>query len=177
MKIIRLLLCFFIFTYFKAVIGGGTNEKTYTIEISISGCKLMLYEIVPPDGSRKVIREYKVATAKKGLSPVPLGKGTVTKIEFNPWWYPTAYSQEYFKQKGIDLARAVPPGDPLNFLGTVSIHLSHITEKGATYRIHGNNDESLIGKRVTGGCIRIYNKDIGELSEVIGEGTEVEILP
>jgi lipoprotein-anchoring transpeptidase ErfK/SrfK len=43
--------------------------------------------------------------------------------------------------------------------------------------IHGNNDESVLGKSVTHGCIRISNDSITRLAGMLPLGTPVEILP
>jgi hypothetical protein len=43
------------------------------------------------------------------------------------------------------------------------------------YGIHGTNKPSLIGKNVSGGCIRMRNKDVESLFELIPTGTMVYI--
>lgn len=43
------------------------------------------------------------------------------------------------------------------------------------YGIHGTNKPSLIGKNVSGGCIRMRNKDVEWLFEIIPKGTIVYI--
>ncbi|MFC4322883.1 L,D-transpeptidase family protein [Litchfieldia salsa] len=44
------------------------------------------------------------------------------------------------------------------------------------YGIHGTNDPSSIGKIVSRGCIRMFNKDVEELANIIPIGTPVLIL-
>lgn len=152
-----------------------TPSPSYYIEISISQCQVFLYE---KQGEKLILLEkFKAATAKKGLDTYPLGMGYITKIEFKPAWRPTAYSRSYFKKtKGIDLPKYIPPGDPLNYMGAFKIHLSHKTKKGAIYRIHGNNDPAKIGKRATGGCIRMYNDEGVRLAKLVTVGTKVNIV-
>ena len=152
------------------------TAPSFYIEISISRNLLTLYEI--RDGSEKTpIAEYMVGTAVRGLKTVPLGLGRVTGIYFNPWWYPTPYSRQVFRDRGIELPKAVPPGHPLNYMGPFKIALSHRTYKGAIYRIHGNNNPKRVGHRVTGGCFVMRNSDGLELAHKIKVGTEVNILP
>ncbi|WP_420826788.1 L,D-transpeptidase [Chengkuizengella sediminis] len=43
------------------------------------------------------------------------------------------------------------------------------------YGIHGTNDPSSIGKRVSKGCVRMYNKDVTELANTVSIGTPVTI--
>jgi lipoprotein-anchoring transpeptidase ErfK/SrfK len=148
---------------------------TYYLEISINRNLLTLYEI-KGDGEKTPVAEYPVGTAVRGLNTYPLGPGRVTGIYFNPWWYPTPYSRQVFRGRGIELPRAVPPGHPLNYMGPFKIALSHRTRKGAIYRIHGNNNPKRVGKRVTGGCFVMNNADGLALAHRIRVGTEVNIV-
>lgn len=154
----------------------GEERRQFLIEIRIGPETLVLYE-KSGDGEWVPRIQYKVGAAVRGLHVYPLGKGKVTAISFNPWWYPTAYSRQVFRDRGIDLPRAVPPGNPLNYMGAVKISLSHRTAKGAIYRIHGNNNPGRVGKRVTGGCFVMFNEDALDLARRISVGTEVDILP
>ncbi len=151
-------------------------EKEYYIKVSLSKCRLWLYGLDNGSPDRKKLeREYVVATGKRGI-PLPLGSGVITRIEMDPWWYPTAYTRWYFaNRKGINLPSAVPPGHRLNYMGAFKIFLSHSTWKGRVYRIHGNNDPKQIGKRVTGGCIRMHNDEGVLLAKALKPGTRVDI--
>ena len=150
--------------------------KTYYVEISISGNRLTLFE-ASAKGERVPIAQYVIGTVVRGLDTFPLGRGKVTGIYFNPWWYPTAYSREVFRERGIELPAAVPPGHPQNYMGPFKIALSHKTWKGAIYRIHGNNNPKRVGRRVTGGCFVMDNEEGLALARKIKVGTEVNILP
>jgi lipoprotein-anchoring transpeptidase ErfK/SrfK len=156
--------------------GAAKSTKSYSVEISISGNRLTLFE-TNGDGERTSVAQYPVGTAVRGLATYPLGSGKVTGIYFNPWWYPTPYSRQVFRGRGIELPTAVPPGSPLNYMGPFKIALSHKTWKGAIYRIHGNNNPKRVGRRVTGGCFVMYNEDGLALAHKIKVGTEVNILP
>lgn len=148
----------------------------YYVEISIGRNILTLYE-KKSDSEQMTIAEYMVGTVVKGLNTYPLGLGKVTGIYFNPWWYPTTYSRQVFRDRGIELPKAVPPGDPLNYMGPFKIALSHRTSKGAIYRIHGNNNPQRVGRRVTGGCFVMDNAAGLELARRISVGTDVNIIP
>ncbi|OKP84700.1 hypothetical protein A3844_18905 [Paenibacillus helianthi] len=43
------------------------------------------------------------------------------------------------------------------------------------YGIHGTNDPSSIGKKVSHGCIRMYNEDVLSLAATVPIGTRVTI--
>ncbi|WP_375515479.1 L,D-transpeptidase [uncultured Nostoc sp.] len=42
---------------------------------------------------------------------------------------------------------------------------------------HGTPDRSSIGKAVSGGCVRMYNKNVLELYEMVKLGTPVLVEP
>lgn len=62
------------------------------------------------------------------------------------------------------------PGGPLSPYGTLWMGLSR-----PGYGIHGTNRPSSIGKMVSKGCIRMYNRDVEDLSRRVGIGTPVTI--
>lgn len=155
---------------------NNLTKPVYQIVIRVAERKLRLYG-KNEEGTMTLIREYDVATAIKGLKPQPMGAGRITKIDFAPNWYPPPITRATFREKGIDLPSVVPPHHPLNFMGAFKIHLSHCTERGCFYRIHGNNDRSKIGKRVTGGCVRMYNEEGMEMARLVPIGTEVLFEP
>jgi lipoprotein-anchoring transpeptidase ErfK/SrfK len=152
------------------------TAASYYVEISISRNLLTLYEKKGAEDMAPVA-EYAVGTAVRGLATFPLGIGRVTGIYFNPWWYPTPYSRQVFRARGIELPSAVPPGHSLNYMGPFKIALSHRTKKGSIYRIHGNNNPKRVGRRVTGGCFVMANDDGLALARRIRVGTEVNIVP
>jgi L,D-transpeptidase YnhG len=152
------------------------SHGTYFVEISISRNILTLFE-KKGGSATEVVAQYPVGTVVRGLKTYPVGPGKVTGIAFDPWWYPTAYSRQVFRERGIELPPKVPPGDPLNYMGAVKISLSHRTWKGAIYRIHGNNNPKRVGRRVTGGCFVMNNAEGVALAHRIKVGTEVNIVP
>ncbi|WP_100408184.1 L,D-transpeptidase family protein [Bacillus solitudinis] len=69
----------------------------------------------------------------------------------------------------IIINKAPNPGGPF---GTMWMSLSK-----EHYGIHGTNDPSSIGKAVSRGCIRMYNRDVEELASIVPIGTSVSIHP
>jgi L,D-transpeptidase ErfK/SrfK len=63
--------------------------------------------------------------------------------------------------------RQMNPGGPY---GVMWLSLS---KQG--YGIHGTNDPSSIGKAVSKGCVRMYNRDVLQLAELAPNGTRVII--
>ena len=63
-------------------------------------------------------------------------------------------------------------GGPLTVFGTYWLGLSK-----PHYGIHGTNNPSSIGKYVSKGCIRMYNRDVEQLARMVSIGTPVIIEP
>lgn len=130
------------------------------IKIDVSNCKMFFNH----DG---ISKEYTVATPKVGV-PIPKGVGYITAVDLEPTWYPTQRTKDYFKDhKGIILPSAVEYGNKNNYMGAFKITMTNKTERGAIYRIHGNVDDSTIGKRSSGGCVRMYNIEGKEFAKII----------
>ncbi|WML31057.1 L,D-transpeptidase family protein [Neobacillus sp. OS1-32] len=65
--------------------------------------------------------------------------------------------------------RQINPGGPYGVMWlTLSKH---------GYGIHGTNDPGSIGKAVSHGCIRMYNRDVLQLAEIVPNGAQVIIKP
>ncbi|CAH1054588.1 L,D-transpeptidase family protein [Paenibacillus pseudetheri] len=106
----------------------------------------------------KLVKTFPVATGKsKELTPEGSFK-MVVKVKNRP----------YYKEK-------IPGGDPANPLGDRWLGLEVNGTYGTTYAIHGNNNESSIGKYVSAGCIRMHNDDIHWLYPKIAKNTRVII--
>ena len=101
------------------------------------------------------VKTYPVATGKDNSTPVGIFK-IVNRIP-NPVWY---------NQHAV-----VPPESPENILGTRWLG---IDKQG--YGIHGSVDPGAIGRQVTAGCVRMTNKDVEELFDIVPVGTEVTIV-
>lgn len=66
--------------------------------------------------------------------------------------------------------KAINPGGPygVRWLG--------LSAPNGGYGIHGTNNPSSIGKNVSNGCVRMYNKNVLELSNIVSVGTTVKII-
>ena len=118
------------------------------IVVSIPDRKLALVE----DG--RVVKVYRTAVGAPA-SPSPSGTFTIVTRVTHPTWY--------------HAGKVVPPGKA-NPLGTRWLGLS---TKG--YGIHGTNVPGSIGRNVSHGCIRMRNRDVEELFELVAVGVVVEL--
>lgn len=122
------------------------GKPSRRIVVSIPDRKLAVLE------SDRVVKIYATAVgAPKSLSPS--GSFQVVDRLVDPTWY----------TKG----KIVPPGKT-NPLGTRWLGLSL---KG--YGIHGTNAPSSIGRNASHGCIRMRNRDVEELFEMVSVGDAV----
>jgi lipoprotein-anchoring transpeptidase ErfK/SrfK len=108
---------------------------------------------------------YRIGVGRDGFSWSGV-ESVVRKAEW-PDWYPPA--EMLARQPSLPRMMAGGPGNPLGaralYLGTTA------------YRIHGTNQPSTIGKRVSSGCIRMLNEDVIDLYSRVGIGTKVVVLP
>ena len=135
------------------VLRVGQGLKVNVSKLSIYVIKSKNIMILKKDG--EPFKTYPVATGKNNSTPV--GVFTITdKVVRSPWTRPDGTVLRY--------------GDPGYELGE---RWMAISAKG--YGLHGTSDETSIGKQITGGCVRMHNKDVIELYDIVPVGTEVEI--
>jgi lipoprotein-anchoring transpeptidase ErfK/SrfK len=94
------------------------------------------------------------------------GTTKITAKRENPSWRPT---QEMLSENP-KLPTWVPGGHPMNPLGVRALYLGT-----SAYRIHGTDAPWTIGKAVSQGCIRMFNKDVIDLYPRIPVGTRVTV--
>lgn len=108
--------------------------------------KIYLYE------NGKLVWSRPCATGKS-TSLTPVGSFQVINKIVNPYY-----------SKGN-----IAGGSPKNPLGCRWLGI------GGSYGIHGTNNESSIGKKVSNGCVRLHNYDIKDLYNRVPVGTKVII--
>ncbi len=126
---------------------GATNSQR-RIVVSIPDCKLALVE------NGRVVKIYRVAVGAQ-ISPSPSGEFKITQRLVERTYY----------APGV----VIPPGKD-NPLGTRWLGLN---QKG--YGIHGTNQPGSVGRRASHGCIRMRNRDMEELFELVRAGDVVEL--
>ena len=132
----------------EALAQENRAQSARRIVISIPDRSLAVIE------SGRVVKVYPTAVGATG-TPTPSGSFRIIQRVPNPTWYTRG--------------RIVPPGKS-NPLGTRWIGLS---AKG--YGIHGTNIPSSIGHNASHGCIRMHNRDVEELFELVAIGDAVEL--
>jgi lipoprotein-anchoring transpeptidase ErfK/SrfK len=118
------------------------------IVVSIQDCRLAIVE------GEKVVKIWETAVGSVS-TPSPSGTYTiVTRLSRPTYYHP---------------GKVVPPG-PSNPLGTRWLGLSL---KG--FGIHGTNVPGSIGRKASHGCIRMRNREVEELFEMVEVGIVVEV--
>jgi hypothetical protein len=131
---------------------ASTISKKQLIIINKKTNKLAFYQ------NGKLVKTYSVATGRTSrLTP----EGTFyirEKIKNRP----------YYKHN-------IPGGARNNPLGKRWMGLSKQENGSYPYAIHGNANESSIGKYISGGCIRMHNNEVVELFKKVNIGAKVVI--
>ncbi|MGB3207637.1 MAG: L,D-transpeptidase [Crinalium sp.] len=107
--------------------------------------------------SEQLSASYPVAIGKEGWQ-TPTGSFKVSKMRKNPIWrHPLT-------------GEVVRPGvnNPLG-----SRWIGFWSDGRSQIGFHGTNDEQLVGKAVSHGCVRMQNQDIEQIYEIVAVGTPV----
>lgn len=113
------------------------------------------------------VESFPVAVGREGHE-TPIGRFQVEEmIEHPP--FPV-----FDKKDRTRLLRVMPPG-PANPLGVRWIGFMH--DAAGTTGIHGTPNPELLGKAVSGGCVRMRNEDVVRIYERVQMGTPVIVEP
>jgi lipoprotein-anchoring transpeptidase ErfK/SrfK len=143
----------------RQIVEYRTSEAPGTVVIDTPNTYLYLVL-----GNGRALR-YGIGVGREGFTWS--GTQNVTKKAEWPDWTPPPEMIE--RQPYLPRFMAGGPGNPL---GARAMYLG-----GSVYRIHGTNDPSTIGHRVSSGCIRLTNEDVSDLYSRINVGTKVVVLP
>jgi len=143
----------------RQIVDYRTAEAPGTIVIDTPNTHL--YYVL---GNGKALR-YGIGVGREGFT----WSGTqhiTKKAEWPDWTPPEEMIQ---RQPYLPRFMAGGPGNPL---GARAMYLG-----SSIYRIHGTNNPSTIGGRVSSGCIRMTNEDVTDLYSRANLGTKVVVLP
>ncbi len=128
--------------------------------IVVDQSKRRLYYILGDD----LAYEFPIAVAKKRKDRF-YGIFRITKKAKWPEWRPT----KRILEENPDLPEVVKGGRE-NPLGARALYLGD-----TAYRIHGTNNPRSIGKAASHGCIRMYNRDVKQLYELVSINDKVYV--
>ncbi|MFH0889334.1 MAG: L,D-transpeptidase family protein [Planctomycetota bacterium] len=146
----------------SATIFPGDKLKIITapMSVKISKSNFTLTLLVNDD----FIKEYHISVGNpdKINCETPIGTFTVGVKTIHPTWY---------KRTDDGRKEGIPYGDPRNVLGTRWMGFKESPQLG----IHGTSQPESIGKKISDGCIRMYNADVEELYDFLSEGSKIVI--
>jgi lipoprotein-anchoring transpeptidase ErfK/SrfK len=142
----------------RQMVAYPTQEAPGTIVIDTP--HTYLYYVL---GGGQAIR-YAIGVGREGFTWSGVQK-VARKAEWPDWVPPAEMIQ---RQQYLPRWMAGGPGNPL---GARAIYLGN-----TQYRIHGTNDPTTIGKKVSSGCVRLTNEDVTDLYGRTGLGARVVVL-
>jgi lipoprotein-anchoring transpeptidase ErfK/SrfK len=142
----------------RQVVEYPTHEPAGTIIVDTA--HTYLYFVL---GGGKALR-YGIGVGREGFTWS--GVETISRMAEWPDWNPPR--EMIGRQPYLPRFMAGGPGNPL---GARALYLGD-----TDYRIHGTNDPTTIGHRVSSGCIRLTNDDIMDLYRRAKVGSKVVVL-
>jgi hypothetical protein len=169
----------------KAPTASAAPRSVERVRVTVHDQRLQLL------AGREILREYRVSTARNGVGSqagsqrTPLGRhrvhskfgageplgavfearraiGKIATIHTTPVDLPEdVITTRILWLEGLEAGKNRGPG--------VDSHARFIY-------IHGTNEEGLIGQPASHGCVRMRNRDVAELFDLVAPGTLVEIL-
>lgn len=121
-----------------------------------------------PEGKDEVVT-YPIAIGRDGWN-TPVTRTHVGELRKDPVWYVPETIRQARAKDGVELPKKMEPG-PDNPLGKYAMRLAT-----SSYQIHGTNDTTVIGRRDTSGCIRMFPEDIKALFNVAFVGLPINII-
>jgi LysM repeat protein len=131
----------------------GQRLKVITSKPSVIVDKSLNTLTLKMDG--EIVKVYPCSTGE--FNSTPAGEFKVINKLVDPTWY---------KAGAI-----VPPQSEENILGSRWMGFDLLG-----YGIHGTTMPDSIGQQVTAGCVRLLNKDVEELYDIVSVGTVVTII-
>jgi hypothetical protein len=141
-----------------AFIPGDPNIR---LTLNIPSFQLTMWQ------SGKEVAMYHVGVGKIDF-PVPVSLRNATSIEFNPVWIPPS-SDWIERSSTVKAGEVVLPTDPRNPLGKIKIPL------GYGYLLHQAKGPQDLGSLVSHGCIRVMQKDLYTIAEMISAARSLDI--
>ena len=133
----------------------------YWIEIQVPQRKLVLAQ------KDKIVKVSPIAVGKPPYL-TPVGNRKISKVIWNPWWYPPKTSD------WVEDSTPVPPRSKDNPLGEIKMPL------GDGYLIHGTKAVDSIGQWASHGCIRMLFEDIFGITQTLfsaySEASAVDLM-
>lgn len=151
--------------YYRQVVPDPTGERPGTVVVNTRDRFLYLVR----DGGEAM--RYGVGVGRQGFSWS--GRGTIAYKRHWPTWTPPADMIE--REPELEKYRSGMPPGPRNPLGARALYIFE-DGRDTLYRVHGNPDETSIGRAVSSGCIRLLQQDIIDLYGRVPNGSPILVV-
>jgi lipoprotein-anchoring transpeptidase ErfK/SrfK len=132
-----------------------TQNQTTRLEVNLNRRRVFVYQ------GKNLIKSYPIAVGRRNWE-TPTGKFQVLQLLQNPKWiHPVT-------------GKAIKGGATENPLGNYWI--GFWTNGRNWVGFHGTPNPETVGKAVSHGCLRMYNRDIEELFQLVSLGTPVTVI-
>jgi lipoprotein-anchoring transpeptidase ErfK/SrfK len=163
----------------QAVLSGDEEVEVQTVRTSPSVTRAAYPQVllVRQDDRRvylyqdgQIVRDWPAAIGTSDY-PTPTGRFVVGAKRYEPTW--TNPSPDDW---GYGAPAFMGPG-PNNPLGPRAINWNRPSGRDSLIRFHGTPDEHTIGQAATHGCVRMYNRHVIELYDLVETGTTIVSVP
>ena len=149
--------------YYRQVVPDPTGERPGSLVVDTSNRYLYLVR----DGGQAI--RYGVGIGREGFAWA--GRGHIGRKAEWPTWTPPVEMQQR-DEEAAKYADGMEPGAN-NPLGARALYIYDEKGRDTLYRVHGNPDETSIGKAVSSGCVRMLQQDIIDLYGRVPVGTPI----
>jgi lipoprotein-anchoring transpeptidase ErfK/SrfK len=162
-----------------AVLSGDEEVEVQTVRTSPSVTRAAYPQVllVRQDDRRvylyqdgQIVRDWPAAIGTSNY-PTPTGRFVVGAKRYEPTW--TNPSPDDW---GYGAPAFMGPG-PNNPLGPRAVNWNRPGGGDSLIRFHGTPDEHTIGQAATHGCVRMYNRHVIELYDLVETGTTIVSVP
>lgn len=151
--------------YWRQEVADPTGEKPGTVVVDTAN--RFLYHV----GEGGMATRYGVGIGRDGYAWA--GRAHIAYKKKWPTWTPP--SEMIDRQPELEQYRhGMEPGIG-NPLGARAMYI-HKGQVDTIYRIHGNPDETSIGKAVSSGCVRLLQQDIIHLADSVKTGSTLVVM-
>lgn len=151
--------------YWRQIVPDPTGERPGTIVVNTD--QRFLYVV----RENRMAMRYGVGIGREGFAWS--GHGYIGRKQEWPTWTPPAAMIE--REPELEQYRnGMEPGLE-NPLGARALYI-FADGRDTLYRLHGNPDETSIGRAVSSGCVRLLHQDVIDLYRRVPVGTDVVVV-
>ena len=146
---------------------GATDTGLVRLVLALGDRRLYVEEVDAATGARHIVESYPVAVGRAGYE-TPIGSFRVREKIADPDFVQFDWANPSFVTGRIAPGR----GNPLG-----ARWIGFTTAYGWAIGFHGTPQPELLGRAVSHGCVRMRNRDVIRLYDLVSVGTPVVVEP